>query len=54
MKRYRSVKLDTDIAMNAKIVLEEEDDIPLMEAEEDLIEAEEVFDIEEAAEFEEA
>ncbi len=53
MKRYRSVKLDTDFAMEDEIVLgEDEDEIPLEDSEEGMMEeAPEVFDIDEGEEL---
>ena len=53
MKRYRSVKLDTDIAMDDEIVLMDDDEILLSEDEGMLEEAAEVFDIDDTEEAEE-
>ena len=50
MKRYRSVKLDTEIAMEDEILLADEDEILLMEEEDAMEEAPEVFDIDESEE----
>ncbi|MCI9534115.1 MAG: DNA-directed RNA polymerase subunit beta' [Lachnospiraceae bacterium] len=53
MKRYRSVKLDTDFAMEDEIVLgEDEDEILLSDNEDEMMEeAPEVFDIDEGEEL---
>ena len=51
MKRYRSVKLDTDIEMEDDILLDDDDDIVLSDAEE-MEEAPEVFDIDDSVEEE--
>ena len=50
MKRYRSVKLDTEIAMEDEILLADEDELLLMEEEDVMEEAPEVFDIDESEE----
>ena len=50
MKRYRSVKLDTEIAMEDEILLADEDELLLMEEEDAMEEAPEVFDIDESEE----
>ena len=53
MIRFRSVKLDTDIAMDDEIVLMDDDEILLSEDEGMLEEAAEVFDIDDTEEAEE-
>ena len=50
MKRYRSVKLDTEIAMEDEILLADEDELLMMEDEDAMEEAPEVFDIDESEE----
>ena len=53
MKRYRSVKLDTDFAMDDEIMMEDDDEIILADDDEMMDEAPEVFDIDENEEPEE-
>ncbi|MCI8742355.1 MAG: DNA-directed RNA polymerase subunit beta' [Lachnospiraceae bacterium] len=53
MKRYRSVKLDTDIAMEDEILLEDDEEILLPEEEDIIEEAPEVFEFDEIDEPEE-
>ncbi len=53
MKRYRSVKLDTDFAMDDEIMMEDDDEIVLADDDEMMDEAPEVFDIDENEEPEE-
>ncbi len=50
MKRYRSVKLDTDFAMDDEILLGEDDEILLEEEDDMLEEAPEVFEIDDTEE----
>jgi hypothetical protein len=50
MKRYRSVKLDTDISMEDEILLDDEDEITLSSDEDIPEEAPEVYDIDETSE----
>jgi DNA-directed RNA polymerase subunit beta' len=50
MKRYRSVKLDTDISMEDEILLDDEDEITLSSDEDIPDEAPEVYDIDETSE----
>ena len=52
MKRYRSVKLDTEIALEDEILLDDEDEILLADDTETIEEAPEVFDIDESEEAE--
>ena len=53
MKRYRSVKLDTDIAMEDEILLEDDEEILLPEEADIIEEAPEVFEFDEIDEPEE-
>ncbi len=52
MKRYRSVKLDSDISMEDEIVFEddEEDDTIVLPQEEEIVEAEEVLELDDGSE----
>ncbi len=52
MKRYRSVKLDSDISMDDEIVFEddEEDDTIVLPQEEEIVEAEEVLELDDGSE----
>ena len=50
MKRYRSVKLDTDVAPEDEIVLDDDDEILLADDEDTMEEAPEVYDIDESDE----
>ena len=45
MKRYRSVKLNTDIEMDDDIVFEDEDDTEIEPLDDEIMEAEEVLDL---------
>ncbi|MCI9148510.1 MAG: DNA-directed RNA polymerase subunit beta' [Hungatella sp.] len=50
MKRYRSVKLNSDVSMDDEIVFEEEDDSVMPPQEEEIVEAEEVLELDDEGE----